>query len=89
MTLTRATMVITATDIVASGIVNAGYRIGSALGLGAMTAVAPSSTDLTDGISAAFVGAAGIAVVGALISAVTLRGTRSASDAVECEAVPV
>jgi EmrB/QacA subfamily drug resistance transporter len=65
----------------ASGIVNTSYQIGSALGLAAMTAVAASHgasrigdvTALTDGFSAAFVGAAGIAAVGALLAAVLLR----------------
>jgi MFS family permease len=54
----------------ASGIVNTAYQVGSALGLAVMTAVATSQgpdqlgdvTALTDGYSAAFLGAAGIAV---------------------------
>jgi MFS family permease len=65
----------------ASGIVNTSYQVGSALGLAAMTAVATSqgadqlgnAAALTDGYSAAFLGAAGIAVVGALLAAVLLR----------------
>lgn len=65
----------------ASGIVNTTYQVGSALGLGAMTAVATSygasqlgdARALTDGFQAAFVGAAGIAVVGALAAAALLR----------------
>jgi EmrB/QacA subfamily drug resistance transporter len=75
----------------ASGIVNTSYQIGSALGLAAMTAVAASyGTDqignvaaLTDGFSAAFLGAAGIAAAGALLAAVLLRarGTRHADPA--------
>ena len=68
----------------ASGIVNTSYQIGSALGLAAMTAVAASYgadrlgdlTALTNGFSAAFLGAAGIAAAGALLSATLLR-TRS------------
>jgi EmrB/QacA subfamily drug resistance transporter len=68
----------------ASGIVNTSYQVGSALGLAAMTAVASAlgagQTDdtalLTDGLSAAFTGAAAIAVAGALLAAVTLRGQR-------------
>lgn len=69
----------------ASGIVNTSYQIGSALGLAAITAVASSlgvdQVDnpgaLTDGLSAAFTGAAGIALAGAAIAAATLRGSRT------------
>jgi EmrB/QacA subfamily drug resistance transporter len=65
----------------ASGIVNTSYQIGSAIGLAAMTALAVSQGAdqlgnpgaLTDGFSAAFLGAAGIAVAGALLAFVTLR----------------
>ena len=68
----------------ASGIVNTGYQVGSALGLAAMTAVAASHgagdlgdvVALTDGYSAAFLGAAGIAAAGGLVAFATLR-TRS------------
>ncbi|MFG3420881.1 MFS transporter [Micromonospora sp. NPDC049460] len=67
----------------ASGIVNTSYQVGSALGLAAMTAVAASyGADqlgdlpaLTDGYSAAFVGAGIIAAAGAVIAAITLRST--------------
>lgn len=70
----------------ASGIVNTSYQVGSALGLAAMTALATSQgadelgnvSALTDGFSAAFLGAAGIAVAGALLAVVTLRGNRGA-----------
>jgi EmrB/QacA subfamily drug resistance transporter len=73
----------------ASGIVNTGYQVGSALGLAAMTALAASqgadelgdAVALTDGYSAAFLGAAVIAVAGALLALVTLR--RPAADAAE------
>ena len=73
----------------ASGIVNTGYQVGSALGLAAMTALAASNgadelgntVALTDGYSAAFLGAAGIAVAGALLALVTLR--RPAAEATE------
>jgi MFS family permease len=74
----------------ASGLVNTSYQIGSALGLAAMTAVAASYgagqigdvTALTDGFSAAFLGAALIAA-GALLAAVLLRvpGTRHTDPA--------
>jgi len=65
----------------ASGIVNTSYQVGSALGLAAMTALAASQGAdqlgnigaLSDGYSAAFVGAAGVAVAGGLLAAVTLR----------------
>lgn len=65
----------------ASGIVNTAYQVGSALGLAAMTAVASAQgadqlgdpAALTDGYSAAFLGAAGIAVIGAVLAAVLLR----------------
>ena len=65
----------------ASGIVNTSYQVGSALGLAAMTALATAHgagqlgnpQALTDGFSAAFLGAAGIAVAGALLALVTLR----------------
>jgi EmrB/QacA subfamily drug resistance transporter len=65
----------------ASGIVNTAYQVGSALGLAAMTALAASEgadqlgdpQALTDDFGAAFLGAAGIAVVGGLLALATLR----------------
>jgi EmrB/QacA subfamily drug resistance transporter len=68
----------------ASGIVNTAYQVGSALGLAAMTALASSqgadqlgnAGALTDGYSAAFLGAAGIALIGALLAAALLRMPR-------------
>ncbi|MFE7359351.1 MFS transporter [Streptomyces sp. NPDC057543] len=65
----------------ASGIVNTSYQVGSALGLAAMTAVAAAHgagelgnpEALTDGFSAAFIGAAVLAAVGALASLLALR----------------
>ncbi|MEV0197126.1 MFS transporter [Nonomuraea sp. NPDC050691] len=70
----------------ASGIVNTSYQVGSALGLAAMTAVAAANgaaqlgnlPAMTSGFSAAFVGAAGVALVGALLAAATLRSHASA-----------
>jgi EmrB/QacA subfamily drug resistance transporter len=62
----------------AAGIVNTGYQIGSALGLAAMTAVAAAYGtngssgrlgSLTHGYSAALLGAAAIAAVGAVVAA--------------------
>jgi EmrB/QacA subfamily drug resistance transporter len=65
----------------ASGIVNTSYQVGSALGLAVMTVIATgqgadqlgNATALTEGYSAAFLGAAGIAVAGALAAAALLR----------------
>ena len=78
----------------ASGIVNTSYQVGSALGLAAMTALAAAHGAgqlgnigaLTDGYSAAFLGAAGIAVAGALMAAVTLR--RPKAPAAETASAP-
>ncbi len=78
----------------AAGIVNTSYQIGSALGLAVMTAIAASSgadqlgdmTALTDGFAAAFTGAAIIALVGALLAALTLR-TRNPAAIVTAESV--
>ncbi|MFB4266120.1 MFS transporter [Nonomuraea sp. GTA35] len=77
----------------ASGIVNTSYQVGSALGLAAMTAVASANgadqlgdlPALTNGFSAAFIGAAAIALAGALIAAATLR-TRTGAPADEVTA---
>ena len=68
----------------ASGIVNTTYQIGSALGLAAMTALATSqggdrlgdAVALTDGYSAAFVGAGVVALGAAALAAATLGGSR-------------
>ncbi|MFF1644126.1 MFS transporter [Streptomyces sp. NPDC058240] len=65
----------------ASGIVNTSYQVGSALGLAAMTALAAAHgarepgdpVALTNGFSAAFLGAAALAVAGALAALLTLR----------------
>lgn len=73
----------------ASGIVNVSYQVGSALGLAAMTAIAAGAGAsrlgdthaLTDGFSAAFVGAAVIALVGAVAAALTLRTSAPADQA--------
>ena len=66
---------------------NTSYQVGSALGLAAMTAVATANgadrlgdvSSLTDGYSAAFLGAALVAAVGAVVVAVTLRLPKPAS----------
>ena len=73
----------------AAGIVNTSYQVGSALGLAAMTAVAASRgagrlgdvTALTDGYSAAFLGAAAIAAAGALLAALLLHTPKAAPTA--------
>jgi predicted MFS family arabinose efflux permease len=65
----------------ASGIVSTNYQVGSALGLAVMTALASASgadrlgdaIAQTDGFSAGLLGAAGIAAVGAGVSAIWLR----------------
>ena len=69
----------------ASGLINTTYQIGSALGLAAVAAVATSRTTnrlaagaaeltaLTDGFRLAFVVAAGIAAVGALLALLAIR----------------
>ncbi|MFF2806307.1 MFS transporter [Streptomyces sp. NPDC058000] len=73
----------------ASGIVNTTYQVGSALGLAALTALATSRgagtlgdlPALTRGFSAAFLGAAGIAAVGGLITLLVMRGEKAAAAA--------
>ncbi len=67
----------------AAGIVNTSYQVGSALGLATMTAVGASYgadqlgdlSALTEGFSAALLGAGVIAAAGALLAALTLRGS--------------
>lgn len=78
----------------ASGIVNTSYQIGSALGLAVMTAVAAANgadrvgdlTALTDGFSAAFIGAAVVAAAGALAALAFFR--RPAGAEAGAEAIP-
>ncbi|MCX4867433.1 MFS transporter [Streptomyces sp. NBC_00257] len=73
----------------ASGIVNTSYQVGSALGLAAMTAIAAAHgarepgdpVALTDGFSAAFLGAAALAVIGGLAALLTLRTAPAAEGA--------
>ncbi|NGO06717.1 multidrug efflux MFS transporter [Streptomyces sp. HC44] len=75
----------------ASGIVNTTYQVGSALGLAALTAVATSQgagrlgdlPALTDGFSAAFVWAAGIAAVGGLVTLLVMRSETAAAAAAQ------
>ena len=78
----------------AAGIVNSSYQIGSALGLAAMTAVAAAfgadqmtdTSALTNGFSAALLGAAGIAAVGAVLAAVLLKKSADAAGVEEADA---
>jgi MFS family permease len=73
----------------ASGIVSTSYQVGSALGLAVMTALATSRgadqlgdlPALTDGYSAAFLGAAGVAALGALAALALLRFPKAAAAA--------
>ncbi|MEV7616537.1 MFS transporter [Streptomyces sp. NPDC089799] len=75
----------------ASGIVNTTYQVGSALGLAALTALAASRgadrlgdlPALTDGFGSAFLGAAAIAAVGALATALLMKNGHSPAAARE------
>lgn len=77
----------------AAGIVNTSYQVGSALGLAAMTAVAAAygadqlgdAPALTDGFSAAFLGAGGIALAGAIFALITLRTPPAAAEPAPAE----
>jgi hypothetical protein len=81
----------------ASGIVNTSYQVGSALGLAAMTVLASSEgadrlgdlVALTDGYSAAFLGAAGAALAGALAAAMLLGVPRPAAAQPEHHREPI
>jgi EmrB/QacA subfamily drug resistance transporter len=78
----------------ASGIVNTTYQVGSALGLAALTAVASSQgadklgnlPALTDGYSAAFYGAAGVAALGALLTVLFMGRSRAGRAAASQQA---
>ncbi|MEU6826686.1 MFS transporter [Streptomyces atriruber] len=71
----------------ASGIVNTTYQVGSALGLAALTALATTQgadrlgdlPALTDGFSAAFLGAAIVAAVGGIVTLLVMRTDGSAA----------
>lgn len=73
----------------ASGIVNTTYNVGSALGLAALTALATTHgagelgnlPALTDGFSAAFLGAAAIAAVGAVITLLAMKSEKATNTA--------
>ncbi|MGV8913025.1 MAG: MFS transporter [Rhodoglobus sp.] len=75
---------------IASGLVSTSYQIGSALGLAVLTAIVysisgtdPSRVELTEGYSAAFLGAGIIALAGAAITAVAMRGSRVSTPAAD------
>ncbi|NLU66109.1 MFS transporter [Streptomyces sp. HNM0574] len=78
----------------ASGIVNTTYQVGSALGLAALTAIATAAgadrlgdlPALTEGFSAAFIGAAVVAAAGSLLTAMLMRGGRDAGDSADAGA---
>ncbi|MGI5471832.1 MFS transporter [Streptomyces sp. CA-132043] len=81
----------------ASGIVNTTYQVGSALGLAALTALATSQgagelgnlPALTDGFSAAFLGAAAVAAIGGLITLLVMRSEKAAAAAAgQAQAAP-
>jgi len=80
----------------ASGIVNTSYQVGSALGLAAVTALAAANgagaigdpTALTNGFSAAFLGAAAIAAAGGLLAGLTLRRPAAADPGEQDAPVP-
>ncbi|MDT9691777.1 MFS transporter [Streptomyces sp. P9(2023)] len=69
----------------ASGIVNTTYNVGSALGLAALTALALSQgadqlgnlPALTDGFSAAFIGAAVVAAVGGVVTLLVMKSDKA------------
>ncbi len=81
----------------ASGIVNTSYQVGMAIGLAAMTVLAVSQgadqlddpQALTDGFSAGFLGAAGIALAGGLLALVTLRQPPRSGEPAPVETAPV
>ena len=71
----------------ASGLINTSQQVGGALGIAALSAVATSTTTndlaagsdraaaLTDGFQAAFIGGAGVALVGILVALFVVRGS--------------
>jgi len=74
----------------ASGLINAGQQVGGALGLAILAALAtartdavatgpgkPSTTALTEGFSAAFLGGAGFALIGAILAVFLIRSEDS------------
>jgi EmrB/QacA subfamily drug resistance transporter len=80
----------------ASGIVNTTYQVGSALGLAAMTAIGAANgaseignvPALVDGFQSVFVGAAAIAVAGAVVGWAWIARPRSAGSEIAPGAQP-
>ena len=80
----------------ASGIVNTTYQVGSALGLAAITALSlafgadqiGNPAELTDGFHAAFLGAAGIALVAGVIAIVAISVPHAAAEPAEAAREP-
>lgn len=73
---------------VASGLVSTSYQIGSALGLAVLTAIVygisghdATAVELTQGYSAAFLGAGILALIGAIITAIAMTKPRAAVPA--------
>ncbi|HXH34167.1 MAG TPA: MFS transporter [Plantibacter sp.] len=73
---------------VASGLVSTSYQIGSALGLAVLTAIVYGITghdatagELTQGYSAAFLGAGILALIGAIVTAAAMRKLRAPDHA--------
>ena len=72
----------------ASGVLGVSYQVGSALGLAVMTSIATSYgadelgnvARLTNGFQAAFIATAGVALAGAVVALITLRGGSPAAD---------
>lgn len=71
-----------------SGIVNTSYQVGSAVGLAAITALSiafggdqlGNPAELTDGFRAAFLGAAGVALVGSLVALAFIRTPQAVTE---------
>ena len=81
----------------ASGVLGVSYQVGSALGLAVMTSIATSYgadelgniARLTNGFQAAFIATAGVALAGAIVAMITLRGRPAPEAAAQDEEVEV
>jgi EmrB/QacA subfamily drug resistance transporter len=82
----------------ASGLLNTSQQVGGALGIAALSAVATTTTAnelasgtaapfaMTDGFQAAFIGGAGIALIGVLVALLVVRRRDIGTDAIEAPA---